>query len=115
MLKNDFTQPILGLKTTLSLAKSILKNKNFDKEIVEKSIENYKAAIKLLEDNCLAHRNKLITSAPIGEPDVHTRHCCVIHGCKYYHSGRNKKCTVQMKQKRQEGTCETCRMDDGSW
>lgn len=36
--------------------------------------------------------------------DVHTRHCCVIHGCKY----GDDACTVVTKKGTQEGLCEDC-------
>jgi len=44
--------------------------------------------------------------------DVHTEHCCAIHGCKY---GKNEECTVVIKAKKQNyiqsspcEICETC-------
>ena len=36
--------------------------------------------------------------------DVHTRHCCIIHGCKY----GDETCTVVTKKETQEGICEDC-------
>jgi len=36
--------------------------------------------------------------------DVHTEHCCVIHGCKYGHD----TCTVVTGEHRQSGPCEEC-------
>lgn len=36
--------------------------------------------------------------------DVHTRHCCVTHGCKY----NDNNCTVTRKTKLQEYRCEDC-------
>lgn len=39
--------------------------------------------------------------------DVHTRHCCIKHGCKY---GDDEKCTVVTKRAPQEGPCEICGM-----
>ncbi len=41
------------------------------------------------------------------EVDVHTRHCCLAHGCKYFDS----QCTVTRKRRSlpQEGPCERCR------
>lgn len=38
------------------------------------------------------------------ETDVHTRHCCLRHGCKY----RDGDCTVVTKLKKQEYPCESC-------
>lgn len=38
--------------------------------------------------------------------DVHTQHCCKIHGCKY---GDDDSCTVQTSKLRgQTGHCQTC-------
>lgn len=38
--------------------------------------------------------------------DVHTRHCCKIHGCKY---GDDDSCTVQTSNLRgQTGHCQSC-------
>ena len=37
-------------------------------------------------------------------PDVHTEHCCVIHGCKY----RDDNCTVETGQSVQSFPCEDC-------
>ena len=36
--------------------------------------------------------------------DVHTEHCCIIHGCKYW----DDNCTVTTKQKKQSFRCEDC-------
>lgn len=36
--------------------------------------------------------------------DVHTEHCCVMHGCKY----GNWSCVVVNGQKKQSFTCEYC-------
>lgn len=36
--------------------------------------------------------------------DVHTEHCCKLHGCKY----NSKDCTVQYGTKLQSGLCECC-------
>jgi C4-type Zn-finger protein len=36
--------------------------------------------------------------------DVHTEHCCAIHGCKY----GNEDCTVYSGGKAQSYVCETC-------
>jgi hypothetical protein len=38
------------------------------------------------------------------ENDVHTRHCCIKHGCKYGSSN----CTVTSGEKVQEYPCEQC-------
>jgi hypothetical protein len=40
----------------------------------------------------------------MSEPDVHTRHCCKYHGCKY----GDDDCTVFHGNKEQEYDCEEC-------
>lgn len=42
--------------------------------------------------------------------DVHTEHCCVVHGCKYGydHFDCGKTCTVAAKLKPQSYPCEQC-------
>jgi len=45
------------------------------------------------------------------EKDVHTEHCCIIHGCKYGFGGESNDCTVVNKTKKQSGSCESCRED----
>lgn len=40
-------------------------------------------------------------------PDVHTSHCCVIHGCKYAIRVRSQ-CSVLSGKKVQEYLCEFC-------
>jgi len=41
---------------------------------------------------------------PKGKHDVHTEHCCVIHGCKY----GDDNCTVANKTKKQSFECQFC-------
>lgn len=36
--------------------------------------------------------------------DVHTEHCCIVHGCKY----GDADCTVENGERRQSGPCEEC-------
>ena len=38
------------------------------------------------------------------ERDVHTEHCCAVHGCKYGDRG----CSVKTGAKAQSYTCERC-------
>jgi|15BtaG_2_1085339.scaffolds.fasta_scaffold06105_4 hypothetical protein len=38
--------------------------------------------------------------------DVHTEHCCSVHGCKY--GNRENDCTVESGEKRQSFLCEYC-------
>ena len=47
--------------------------------------------------------------------DVHTEHCCALHGCKY---GDDQECTVVMALKPQAYACEECAYDldeGGGW
>lgn len=37
--------------------------------------------------------------------DVHTEHCCILHGCKY---GKDDKCTVMLRKAKQGYPCEYC-------
>lgn len=48
----------------------------------------------------------------MSEKDVHTEHCCDIHGCKYgYDAFGEKDCTVSTGLKKQSHICEYCSMD----
>lgn len=40
--------------------------------------------------------------------DVHTEHCCLIHGCKY----ADEDCTVTTGKLQQSYTCESCDYED---
>ncbi len=40
------------------------------------------------------------------ERDVHTEHCCIVHGCKY---GKDDICTVTTKKATQSFPCQSCR------
>ena len=37
--------------------------------------------------------------------DVHTEHCCIIHGCKYY---KDDECSVIQRKAKQSFPCELC-------
>lgn len=39
--------------------------------------------------------------------DVHTEHCCILHGCKY---GQDWCCTVVTRRAPQSYICESCDM-----
>lgn len=39
--------------------------------------------------------------------DVHTEHCCILHGCKY----DNEHCSVVTMEAGQSFPCETCNME----
>ena len=49
----------------------------------------------------------IFTPEPEENRDVHTEHCCVIHGCKY---GKDD-CPVTSDIKRQSHACESCYND----
>jgi len=38
--------------------------------------------------------------------DVHTEHCCIVHGCKY----SDEKCTVTTRRLKQSHGCENCEL-----
>jgi hypothetical protein len=40
----------------------------------------------------------------INKKDVHTEHCCILHGCKY----GSDECTVVNKMQQQSYLCEMC-------
>lgn len=43
--------------------------------------------------------------------DVHTEHCCIIHGCKYGHPD----CTVTTGRAPQSYSCESCEDMNAVW
>lgn len=44
------------------------------------------------------------------DTDVHTEHCCAVHGCKYGYDrfDAGKPCTVATRAKEQSHPCESC-------
>lgn len=40
--------------------------------------------------------------------DVHTEHCCALHGCKYGYEGPDSPCSVVTGRKPQNHLCESC-------
>ena len=56
----------------------------------------------------LAKVNPTIQCPKQKHKDVHTEHCCILHGCKY---GEDKNCTVVTRHAPQSYTCETCYWD----
>lgn len=42
----------------------------------------------------------------MGIKDVHTAHCCILHGCKY--GNRDRDCTVFTHGETQDGPCQIC-------
>lgn len=52
------------------------------------------------------------TPGPEEDKDVHTEHCCVIHGCKYgAREYRDTDCPVETGKKKQSHACERCQSD----
>lgn len=47
---------------------------------------------------------RMFTPGPEADKDVHTEHCCVLHGCKY----GDEDCPVVKKTKYQSFACPTC-------
>jgi hypothetical protein len=60
---------------------------------------------------------RMFTPGPDSEKDVHTEHCCVIHGCKYGDDRGydNNTCPVTTKKKKQSFACESCYADAEGW
>ncbi len=60
----------------------------------------------------MVYRNmtESIPETPEAEKNVHTEHCCVIHGCKY----GDTDCPVERKIQRQSFQCEECYWDGGN-
>lgn len=46
---------------------------------------------------------------PESKKDVHTEHCCILHGCKYGED--DYYCTVATGRKPQSYPCESCNYD----
>jgi hypothetical protein len=57
--------------------------------------------IDLLNDEVTVFRQSGV------EADVHTEHCCLIHGCKY----GDPECSVTTGLKRQSFPCEECEIE----
>ena len=56
----------------------------------------------------LAVNQTTFPELPESEKDVHTRHCCVDHGCKY----GDDDCPVETGVKPQEHPCEVCQFEE---
>ncbi len=50
---------------------------------------------------------KEVPETPESERNVHTEHCCIVHGCKY----SDDDCPVETKKQRQSYMCEACSWD----
>jgi hypothetical protein len=48
-----------------------------------------------------------VPETPESERNVHTEHCCIVHGCKY----GDHDCPVQTKKQQQSSECEACSWD----
>lgn len=57
----------------------------------------------------MAKKKAKKTRKPKFKKDVHTEHCCVIHGCKYGED--DYYCTVVTRKKPQSFCCEKCAED----
>lgn len=55
------------------------------------------------EDNVVVEDDLRVT-IPVGDPCIHTGHCCVEHGCKY----GDVDCPVWLAAKKQGFPCESC-------
>jgi hypothetical protein len=49
------------------------------------------------------------------DSDVHTEHCCIVHGCKYAHRSDRRGCTVASGEKVQSHPCEYCAPWSREW
>ena len=62
------------------------------------------------KDGCTCY-DETVRECPLHDftrhTDVHTEHCCVLHGCKY----GDENCTVANGEKGQTFLCESCEMD----
>lgn len=58
-----------------------------------------------IQDSFVVSLNNL-KSAKL-KSDVHTSHCCILHGCKY----GDEDCTVTSKIREQQYPCESCTSD----
>lgn len=47
-----------------------------------------------------------VWSIPEKQKDVHTEHCCILHGCKY--GEEDYHCTVVSGRKPQSHPCQSC-------
>lgn len=65
---------------------------------LELDLDSKLLVIKSLLNNL--HRRKKM-------PDVHTSHCCIVHGCKY----QDSDCTVTTGTEPQQYDCEYCTDD----
>ncbi len=66
-------------------------------------------------DNVKMMRRDTLTTEVEITTDVHTEHCCDMHGCKY---GDDEMCTVAMGLRLQSHPCERCDeeiYEDGGW
>lgn len=68
----------------------------------------YAKAMSLIERGRTTHILKKTERYDVNDIDydVHTRHCCKLHGCKY---GEDEYCTVLItSRKGLTGSCQTC-------
>ncbi len=62
------------------------------------------------QENPTTEFEGLVGILETSQKDVHTEHCCLIHGCKYgYDQFKcDKECTVATNKKQQSHPCEYC-------
>lgn len=66
-----------------------------------KSVEEYYELRNLLEKKFIALMQEGIDLNDGTDCDVHTGHCCVVHGCKY----NDPNCSVETGSKKQSYKC----------
>jgi len=76
---------------------------------IDAETDKYRTALSkirtALEENGCTGRMRLQDCKPLDpERDVHTEHCCLVHGCKY----GDEDCPVVTKNKTQSYPCEEC-------
>jgi len=76
------------------------------RELEEAYIRDFVLDIAMALTGCQAslHPVAIRFRDPSQPTDVHTEHCCAIHGCKY----GDPDCTVETGKRLQSYPCETC-------
>lgn len=99
--------------TSIKIIVSHRSNLEFEKEFGmenDQDIEKlFESAIEYIEKERIRSfqeffRHKKENFGKSYEECVHTEHCCIFHGCKYW----NKDCPVTEGTKPQSYPCETC-------
>lgn len=75
---------------------------------IREAIEHRDKLVRLADEAIRELMQQHCASQPDDqEKDVHTEHCCVIHGCKY----RDDDCPVETEKLIQSFPCESCQYD----